>query len=319
MSDAFTSLVALYPSNSVRNDLIGVPGRGSKGGLYFDKRRSPTYGGLAKNPQGKIIDATVEHLWRLDSIPGGIAPDAVGNLVPLTFSDPTPSIVSGEIDGALDFDDAQVLYAETNSLKTFFEGPFTIEAWVKPRGSFDEGTGNIVSYLASGANDDGQLHWLFNFAFSFGDAPPGQCYAYIYYELNDDASLWVDVDWNTTYFDLDVWAHIALRKTVRADGKVNWDLFKNGVRLVPCSPYDQDGPTGENPDIPRGLAQVVDPNPLVDYTLVVGGAYTNQSPSIPAGYPFGPDGPLDGMIDDVAFVNVARTDRLILDSYLKGL
>ena len=258
----------------------------------------------------------VSHIWRLSSLQ-----DAVGTLH-LTHSG-TPSYVAGRNSNAIDFNSIQGLWHNTDTLKSLFTGAFTLEYWINPRGvgsHISEDSGNIFTYLASTNPGAGDLHWIFNHALF--DAGGGKVMLYVYWNPTSDSYQEVDFDVDPDgLLDINTWSHVAIRKTLRPDGKLDLDYFKNGSRIAICHPYSSDNdPAGENPDMGRGMPNMADIG-TTGYTLFIGGCYTFKSGGVPVGYDDGQgdNGPFDGRLDDIRLSNFARTDRDILESYRKGL
>ncbi|MHC4628130.1 MAG: PA14 domain-containing protein [Planctomycetota bacterium] len=103
--------------------------------------------------------------WKLDEGGGTTAIDATGNGNDGTLEG-DPTVVNGEFGQALAFDDSRVVISASDSLTAdFFQGTFTLSAWINPKRTGNTWQQVFRSVAASYTNDtlflnnDGRLSW----------------------------------------------------------------------------------------------------------------------------------------------------------------
>jgi hypothetical protein len=321
MADIFSTLVALQPdASSVERSPAKDDSRFTanlKQGLYADRRMAVTsanqriVNGLPLIPETAL-------LYRFDSLVGQDVSDVAGN-ADLTFTDLTPTLEPGRINQALVFNSPEILYAAGSTFLTdLFIGSWTFHMWVKPVAmAIDDPSGNLLTYLGSTPVDGEPMNWLCNIVAYLDPGTPGFFRPYVYWDqLGGD---YVYLEWPSMSLALNQYHFLSVRKTVRLDGKVDLDLFVNGVREVSPAAVDSSAGPGEHPILARGLINAIDAlGDPARYNLTLG-SYTFNGPIIPPEYPAGPDGSLLGSFDDTSVVAGAQTDRAILDFYRRSL
>ncbi|KPK37899.1 MAG: hypothetical protein AMJ65_13590 [Phycisphaerae bacterium SG8_4] len=116
--------------------------------------------GLAGNVSAELVGQ-----WKLDEGGGTIAIDATGNGNDGTLEG-DPTVVNGQFGQALAFEDSRVVIGASDSLiGDFFQGTFTVSAWINPSRTGNTWQQVFRSVAASYTNDtlflnnDGRLSW----------------------------------------------------------------------------------------------------------------------------------------------------------------